>query len=86
VPRCFGVDPRSHRGVHLSRRHGFSASSVYSHFELSRFDGPRFFHRGSCPTHSNGNVQETEPSTFSRSMYVIDRGLENKWLMDSGCS
>jgi hypothetical protein len=23
VPACFGVNPRSHRGVHPSRRHGF---------------------------------------------------------------
>jgi hypothetical protein len=28
----------------------------------------------------------TEPSTFSHSMYVMNGGLENKWLMDSGCS
>jgi hypothetical protein len=28
----------------------------------------------------------TEPSTFSHSMSVMDRGLENKWLMDSGWS
>jgi hypothetical protein len=28
----------------------------------------------------------TEPLTFSHSMEVMDGGLENKWLMDSGCS
>jgi hypothetical protein len=28
----------------------------------------------------------TEPSAFSHSMNVMDGGLENKWLMDSGCS
>jgi hypothetical protein len=28
----------------------------------------------------------TEPSTFSHPMYVMDGGLENKWFMDSGCS
>jgi hypothetical protein len=28
----------------------------------------------------------TEPSTFSHSMYVMDRGLENKWLMNSDYS
>jgi hypothetical protein len=27
----------------------------------------------------------TEPSTFSRPLYVLDGGLEDKWLMDSGC-
>jgi hypothetical protein len=28
----------------------------------------------------------TEPSTSSHPIYVMDRGLENKWLIDSGCS
>jgi hypothetical protein len=28
----------------------------------------------------------TEPSTFSHSMYEMDGGLENKWLIDSDCS
>jgi hypothetical protein len=28
----------------------------------------------------------TEPSTFSHSMYVMDGGLKNKWLMDSSYS
>jgi hypothetical protein len=28
----------------------------------------------------------TEPSTFSRPMYVMDGGLKNKWFMDSDCS
>jgi hypothetical protein len=28
----------------------------------------------------------TEPSNFSRPMYVMDGGLEDTWLMDSGCS
>jgi hypothetical protein len=28
----------------------------------------------------------TESSTFSRLMQVMDRGLENKWLMDFICS
>jgi hypothetical protein len=28
----------------------------------------------------------TEPLTFSHPMHVIDGGLVNKWLMDSGCS
>jgi hypothetical protein len=39
------------------RRQGFPARGVYSHFEPSRFDGPCFPHRGSCPTLSNGVVQ-----------------------------
>jgi hypothetical protein len=28
----------------------------------------------------------TEQSTFSRPLSVLDGGLEDKWLMDSGCS
>jgi hypothetical protein len=55
----FGVDPHSHHGVHLMRRYGFPARSVYSHFEQSRFDGSHFSNRGSCLTHSNGDVQRT---------------------------
>jgi hypothetical protein len=31
VPGCFDVDPRSHRGVHPPRRHGFPARGEYSH-------------------------------------------------------
>jgi hypothetical protein len=57
VPGCFDVDPRSHRGVCPPRRHGFPARGVYSHFELSRFDGPCFPRHGSCLTRSNGEMQ-----------------------------
>jgi hypothetical protein len=67
VPRCFGVDPHSHCGVRPPRRDGFSARGVYSHLEQSRFDGPRFPHRGPHPTHSNGEVQKTV-KTFSGRM------------------
>jgi hypothetical protein len=28
----------------------------------------------------------TKPLTFSHSMYVLDEGMEDKWLMDSSCS
>jgi hypothetical protein len=47
VPGRYDVDPHFYRGVCPPRRHGFSARGVYSHFEPSRFDGPRFFRRGS---------------------------------------
>jgi hypothetical protein len=57
VPGRFGMNPRSHRCVRPPRRHGFPARGVYSHFELSHFDGPCFPHHGSCPTCSNGEVQ-----------------------------
>jgi hypothetical protein len=52
VPRYFGFDSRSHRGARLPHRHNSPARGAYSHFELSRFDGPRFLHRGSCLTRS----------------------------------
>jgi hypothetical protein len=41
VPRSFGVDPHSHRGVRPPRRHDFLTRGVYSHLESSRFDSPR---------------------------------------------
>jgi hypothetical protein len=59
VPRCFCVDPCSHRGVRSPRRHGLPARGVYFHFEPNHFDGPRFPHHGSRPTRSNGKVHKT---------------------------
>jgi hypothetical protein len=58
VPRRFGFDPRSHGGARPPRRHGSPARGAYSHFELSRFDGPRFPHHGSRPTPSNCEVHK----------------------------
>jgi hypothetical protein len=43
------------------------ARGVYSHLELSCFDGSRFPHRGSRTTLSNGEVQKTV-KTFSDRM------------------
>jgi hypothetical protein len=63
---CFGVDPRSHRGVRPPGRHGFPARGIYSHFEPSCFDGPRFSHCGSHPTHSNGEVQRVVMTSSGR--------------------
>jgi hypothetical protein len=65
VPGRFGVDPRSHHGVHPPHRHGFPARGVYSHFELSHFDGPGFPRHGSCPTRSNGEVHRTVKTSSS---------------------
>jgi hypothetical protein len=56
VPGRIGVNLRFHHGVRPLRRHGFPSRGAYSHFELSRFDGPRFPHRGSRPTRSNGDI------------------------------
>jgi hypothetical protein len=66
MPGCFGVDPHSHHGDCPPRRHGFPARGVYSHIELSRFDGPHFPHRGSCPTRSNGEVQRIVKTSSGR--------------------
>jgi hypothetical protein len=59
MPRRFGVDPLSHRGVRPPRRHGFPSRCVFSQLELSHFDGSCFLRRGSRPTRSNGEVQMT---------------------------
>jgi hypothetical protein len=67
MPGSFGVDPLSHRGVRPPRRHGFPTRGVYSHFEPSLLDGPRFPHHGSRPTRSNGEVQRIV-KTFSGRM------------------
>jgi hypothetical protein len=66
MPGSFDVDPRSHRGVHPPRRHGFPTRGVYFHFEPSYFDGPHFSHRGSRPTHSNGEVQNIVKTSSDR--------------------
>jgi hypothetical protein len=42
VPRSFGYDPRPYHDDRPPRRHGFPTRGGYSHFESSRFDGPRF--------------------------------------------
>jgi hypothetical protein len=59
VPRHFGYDPHPHRHDHFPHRHGFPAGGSYSHLELRHLDDPRFSHRGSRSTGSNGEVQKT---------------------------
>jgi hypothetical protein len=66
VPGRFGVDLRSHCGVHPLRRHDFPARGVYSHFEPSYLDGPRFPRRGSRPTCSIGEVQRIVKTSSGR--------------------
>jgi hypothetical protein len=67
VPRRFGYGPHPPRGDRPSRRHGFPVAGSYTHLESRNLDGPRFPHRGSCPTHSNGEIQKTV-KTFSGHM------------------
>jgi hypothetical protein len=59
VPRHFGYDPRSHRSDRPLRRHDFPSRGSYTCFEPRQLNGPRFSRCGSCPTHSNGKVQNT---------------------------
>jgi hypothetical protein len=59
VPRRFGFDPRSYCGACPPCRHGSPARGTYSHFKLSRFDGPYFPYHGSHPTRSNCEVYKT---------------------------
>jgi hypothetical protein len=56
MPRHFDYGPRSYRGDHFPRRHGFPAGGSYTHFEPRHLDGPRFPHHGSSLTGSNGEV------------------------------
>jgi hypothetical protein len=59
VPRRFGYDPRPHRGDRFPCRADFCVGGSYTQFEPRHLDGPRFPHRGSHPTGSNGEVIKT---------------------------
>jgi hypothetical protein len=59
VPRRCGYGPCPRCGDHFPRRPSFPAGGSYTHFEPRQLDGPRFHHRGSCPTGSNGEVLKT---------------------------
>jgi hypothetical protein len=66
VPRRFGHGTCPDRGDRPPRRHGFPARGAYSHFEPSRFDGPRFPRSGSRPTRSNGEVHKIVKTFLGR--------------------
>jgi hypothetical protein len=66
VPRRFGYDPCSHRGHRPLRRHSSPARGSYTRFEPKHLDDPCFPRRGSCPTHSNGEVQKTVKTSSGR--------------------
>jgi hypothetical protein len=66
VPRRFGYGPRSHRGDHPPRRHGFPTGGSYTHFEPTHLDGPCFPYHGSHPARSNGEVQKTMKTSSGR--------------------
>jgi hypothetical protein len=59
VARHFGFDLRPHLGDCFLCRPDFSVRGSHTHFEPKHLDGPRFPHRGSHSTGSNGEVQRT---------------------------
>jgi hypothetical protein len=66
MPRRFGYGTRLHRGDRFPCRHGVPDGVSYTHFEPRHLDGPRFPHRGSCPTGSKGEVQKTVKTSSGR--------------------
>jgi hypothetical protein len=65
-PRCFGYDPRPHRGNHFPRRPGFLTGGSFTHLEPRHLDGPHFPHRGSRSTRPSGEVQRTVKTSSDR--------------------
>jgi hypothetical protein len=59
APRHFGYGPHPHCGDLFPRRHVFSSGGSYTRFEPRHLDGLHFPHRGSRPTGSKGEVQNT---------------------------
>jgi hypothetical protein len=59
VPRRFGYGPCSHHGDRPLCRHAVPSRGSYTRFELRHLDNPHFLRHGSCPTHSNGEMQKT---------------------------
>jgi hypothetical protein len=66
VPRCFGYDPRPHRGDCFPCRPGFPAGGAHTYFEPRHLDGPRFPHRGSRPTQPNCELERIVKTSSSR--------------------
>jgi hypothetical protein len=66
VPRHFGYGPRSHRSDRFPRRSGFLAGGFHTRFEPRHLDDLHFPHRGSHPTHSNGDVQKIVKTSSGR--------------------
>jgi hypothetical protein len=64
--RRFGYGPRPHCGDRFLHRPGFLRGGFHNHFEPRHMDGPRFSHRGSRPTRSNGDVQKIVKTSSGR--------------------
>jgi hypothetical protein len=65
-PKCFGYNPRPHRGDHFPRRHGFPDGGSFPHLKSRHLDGPRFPCHGSRPTWPSGEVQRTVKTSSDR--------------------
>jgi hypothetical protein len=65
-PRRFSYDPRPHRDDRFPRRSGFPAGGFHTRFEPRHLDDLHFLHRGSRPTHSNGDVQKIVKTSSGR--------------------
>jgi hypothetical protein len=65
-PRCFGYDPRPHRGDRFLCRPDFPAGRSFPHFEPRHLDGPRFPRYGLCATRPSGEVQRTVKTSSGR--------------------
>jgi hypothetical protein len=66
VPRCFGYDPHPHRGDRVPHRPGFPTEGAHTHFDPRHLDGTYFFHRGSCPTRTNGELERIVKTSSGR--------------------
>jgi hypothetical protein len=68
VPRCFGYDPRPHRGDRFPHRPDFPAGGSHTHFEPSHLNGPHFPRRGSHRTVPSGELLKTVKTYSSRTV------------------
>jgi hypothetical protein len=81
--RCFGYDPRPHRGDHFPCRPGFPAGGSFTHFEPRHLDDPRFPRCGSHPTQPNGELEMIVNTSSGRmvkcwipKIYLTNPGME----------
>jgi hypothetical protein len=66
MPRCFGYDPRPHHGDRFPHRPDFPTGWSFTHLEPRHLDDPRFLHRGSRPTQTNGELERIVKTSSGR--------------------
>jgi hypothetical protein len=79
VAKCFGYDPRPHRGDNFLRSPSFPARGSHTHLEPRNMDGPCFPHSGSRSTGSNGEVQRTAKTFSGRMVKFWIPALDSVW-------